>query len=152
MSGIGVWMIMAAFNNLLDPQTNTLFLRKMMSMEDIKLDGRLGQGLLFRSLDVDSFVLPMLRAIAFMQIVIGLSLLASAVLIINVPVEIIDLSVDATLTIATSANMLFAVHWLFFLIGGLWFGYWIKMGKVQIVHFTMLILSLLLQLLISSSI
>lgn len=151
MFGMGGWMLMAACNNLLDPQTNVTLLKKMMSMDDLRLDGKLGQGLLFRSIQADAFALPMLLTIAGVQIVISLSLLLSALLLFNVPIGLIDLSTDITITFTMLSILLFTAHWFVFLIGGLWFGYWIKMGPVQMVHLTMLILSIFLQLLIGSS-
>lgn len=33
--------------------------------------------------------------------------------------------------------------WLAFMVGGFWFGYWIKQGPIQQVHTTLLIISIL---------
>ncbi|MFV0643302.1 MAG: DUF2165 family protein, partial [Sphingomonadaceae bacterium] len=44
---------------------------------------------------------------------------------------------------AVSALTCFMMLWLCFMIGGFWFGYWIKQGAIQQVHMTLLIISVL---------
>jgi len=149
--GTGSWMLMAACNNLLDAKTNVILLTRMMSMEEIRLDGKMGQGLLYRSIQSSLFVFPMLRTIAAMQLVIGLSLLVSSVLIMNIPFYFIEISESIVAIVVNLSILSLTLHWFVFLIGGLWFGYWIKMGQVQMVHFTMLILSILLHVMIVPS-
>lgn len=50
---------------------------------------------------------------------------------------------------ANIALSMFAAMWLVFLCGGLWFGYWIKQGPIQGVHFTLLILSVACMMLVN---
>jgi hypothetical protein len=57
---------------------------------------------------------------------------------------------DLAIARANGALGAFLGLWLFFLCGGLWFGYWMKMGPVQQVHLTLMVIALLAVLVVNA--
>ena len=51
--GLAIWLTIAVFNNLADPQTNRLLLGQTLSMELLKPEPVLGSGLTWRALPAD---------------------------------------------------------------------------------------------------
>lgn len=146
--GIGCWLLLAAVNNLVDGGTNIALLTRMMSMKDLRDDKILGQGLLTRAI-TDPVQAPlMLKGIAVAQIIIASALIFSSLMLVLMAFNIQIFQPSQILLMTSSAVLLFMCFWFFFLIGGLWFGYWIKMGNVQAVHFMMLVFSMLLQVIL----
>lgn len=133
----GVWLALAAFNSSVDPGTNRTLMGNMLAMADLKEGEPLGQGLLPRAVRRPDLAARMLQVIVVVQMAIALSLVASGVNL--------ALSHDPAHAIALASWALaaFGALWCFFLIGGLWFGYWIKTPQVQQVHFTLLLATLL---------
>lgn len=146
--GLGAWLLLAACNNILDPGTNVTLLNRMMSMTDIRQDGVLGQGLLARASQSSTFAPRLLKLVILAQLLISVTMLGAGGVLICQGLGISPVGPQVALSLTALSITLFMGLWFFFLIGGLWFGYWIKMGQVQVVHFTMLILSVLLQLLV----
>ncbi|WP_236985964.1 DUF2165 family protein [Marinagarivorans cellulosilyticus] len=143
VGGLGSWLMMAAYNNLADPNTNITLLNKMMTLESIVADGDLGLGLVGRTTKFSKKIPLLLKTIAFVQIGIALCLLFSSGMLALSALSLSGISQEASVSVATLSMTLFMGMWWFFIIGGLWFGYWIKMGTVQMVHFTLLIISIL---------
>ncbi|MBO0128956.1 hypothetical protein [Agrobacterium sp. OT33] len=52
-------------------------------------------------------------------------------------------TVQAARETAVRALSGFMALWLAFMVGGFWFGYWIKQGAIHQVHMTLLIISIL---------
>ena len=146
--GIGCWLLLAALNNLIDAGTNVTLLNRMMSMRDLREDKKLGQGLLYRTVGSTAYVPLMLKVIAITQLLIASTLILSGFILISLVFKIGMFSQNEALLISSCAVLIFMAFWFFFLIGGLWFGYWIKMGNLQSVHFMMLVISMLLQLIL----
>ncbi|WP_440904248.1 DUF2165 family protein [Catenovulum sp. SX2] len=140
---LGSWLLLAAYNNLIDPQTNVQLLSQMTSMQAIKIDNDFGLGLLRRALKNTHWMSQLLKLIASCQILVALFLMIAGGLVMLVSMQLIDVPVTAALDWATLAVFAFMLIWISFILGGLWFGYWIKMGNVQMVHFTLLIISIL---------
>ncbi|MCG8316388.1 MAG: DUF2165 domain-containing protein [Pseudomonadales bacterium] len=146
--GLGSWLLLAAINNLIDPKTNITLIKRMMSMDAIAQDGVLGQGLLNRAVNNLAFLPLFLRCIAFYQLLISLSLIIAGCLFLSLASHLWVLDQSMVISVATLSTMAFLSLWFFFLVGGLWFGYWLKMGTVQMVHFTLLLMGMLLLLII----
>ncbi len=145
----GIWLLLAAFNNLTDPGTNVRLLVRMMTMEDIRRDNDLGLGLLQRAISDTKFIPAFLKAIAYVQIVIAASLILSSLGLVASVMEVVWISRLDILMITNLSIFSFFTLWAFFLIGGLWFGYWIKMGIVQNVHFVLILYSILLMIVVN---
>lgn len=133
----GLWLALAAFNSRVDPGTNRTLVGNMLTMADLKEGEPLGQGLLLRAIHRPGLAARMLQVIAAVQFAIALGLGVSGVNLVlsHDPVHAVAL--------ASWALAAFGALWCFFLIGGLWFGYWIKTPQVQQVHFTLLLATLL---------
>ncbi|MGD9919502.1 MAG: DUF2165 family protein [Paenirhodobacter sp.] len=148
MTGLAVWMTVAALNNATDPATNMTHLRTMLSMDQLIADPVFGNGLEWRSWG--GFPIGvLLAAIITWQAATALALWVAAVTMIRAA-GTAALAPRATRR-ATLALTMFMAMWLVFLSGGLWFGYWMKQGPIQGVHFTMLGVALLSLLFINQS-
>lgn len=150
--GLGSWLLLAALNNLMDANTNITLLSRMMRMDAIREDGTLGQGLLVRAIKNDAYIPLLLRVVALTQLSIATTLILVALAMAAAGVQLVTVDYVWLTDMATLSVSAFLSLWFFFLIGGLWFGYWIKMGSVQIVHFTMLMFGFLLLLLLKTPI
>ena len=138
---LAIWLSIACFNNIIDRRTNRILLSDMLSMKLIREDTKLGQGLLSRSWSNEKRVNNFLWLIVCIQALISLMLWISTTgLILSICHKICT---TTALSIANFSLFLFTLLWVWFLCGGLWFGYWIKMGHVQIVHLLLFIVSLL---------
>jgi len=146
--GLGSWLLLAALNNLMDANTNITLLRRMMRMDAIREDGILGQGLLVRAIRNDACIPLLLRTVALTQLLIATALMLAALAMAAVGLQLGEVDSAWLTDVATLSVSAFLTLWFFFLVGGLWFGYWIKMGSVQIVHFIMLMFGFLLLLLL----
>jgi len=146
---MGSWLLLAAINNLVDPQTNITLLNRMMHMDELFQDDELGLGLRSRAFKNARFTSSLLVLIALFQCFVSFLLIAVGIIFFSIAIGHDLMSVGLATDLANIAVLLFSLMWFSFLIGGLWFGYWIKMGAVQIVHFTLLIISLLLTFLIN---
>ena len=140
-SGLAVWLSIAAINNATDPGTNIHLLTSMMSMEGLIENSILGNGLEWRSIDSPMLAKVLLTIIVIAQFSISLLLWRAAWM----QREFIQgkVSIYVAIDAGNYASMAFMALWLFFLSGGLFFGYWMKFGGPQGVHFTLLIISIL---------
>ncbi|MDX1452332.1 MAG: DUF2165 family protein [Oleiphilaceae bacterium] len=146
--GLSCWMLLAAANNLLDPNTNITLLHRMMSMQALQEDQHLGQGLLHRARAAQSAIPTLLKGIAIYQLILALGMLLCSLLMLLLVVGITPVATHTVLVLSALTMSGFMAMWLFFLVGGLWFGYWIKMGQVQFVHLSLLMISILFQILL----
>jgi predicted small integral membrane protein len=136
-------MIIAAINNLTDHKTNQYLIYEMVSMRKLKEEQLpLAKGILWRAWNNKKIVKPMLLLIASYQLIIGVLLITSAVLIAYTKISAAS-EAEFAINFANYALSLFCLLWLFFLCGGLWFAYWIKMFSAQTAHFTLLIVGLI---------
>lgn len=133
------WLAVAIVNNIRDRDTNVFLLGIMFRMTLLKEDPNMGNGLKHRAIDDRSFHRRALSVIVACQIVIAVALgfagVAAAAEWLGWPL------VDAT-GVANLALALFASLWVFFLTGGLWFGYWMKQPQVQQVHMTLVLMAI----------
>ncbi len=145
--GLGLWLLLAATNNFMDKNTNTILLNRMYSMIDIKNDSDLGVKLLSRSISSLRFVKIVLNCGVIIEYLISLALIVSSILVASLAFGIEILPKTTVIMIASLSLTAYMMFWFAFLISGLWFAYWIKLGEVQLVHFTLLILSIISQIL-----
>jgi predicted small integral membrane protein len=147
VSGLAAWLSLAVFNNIRDPGTNIHLLETMMRMGLIEEDPSVGRGLLPRAVRNKAAARVVLTAVILVQVIICALLWYAAYYLGQAVAGGGQLS-QAT-AVATIALTAFAALWFAFLIGGLWFGYWIKTPQVQQVHFTLLTIALLAMLLVN---
>lgn len=136
VSGLALWLSLAVANNILDPRTNITLLRQMMGMEELQRDGVLGQGLLWKAVRAPFAAPALLTCVIVCQLVIAALLWRGGYLLAFGPDPV------AAIDSARLALSAFAALWLFFLCGGMWFGYWIKLPQPQMVHLTLLVISI----------
>lgn len=139
----GLWLALAAFNSCVDSATNRTLLGNLISMAAIKPGEALGQGLLSRAVRDPRSSRVLLRWIVAVQLVIALAMVAAGG---NLWASGGD---PPSVRVAGYALLAFGSLWSCFLLGGLWFGYWIKTPQIQQVHFTLLLASLLTFLVIN---
>jgi len=145
--GLGLWLLLAATNNFMDKNTNTILLHRMYSMIDIKNDGDLGVRLLSRSMSSLRFVKIVLNGGIIIEYLISLALIVSSILVGSLAFGVEIVPKITVIVIASLSLTAYTMFWFAFLISGLWFAYWIKLGEVQLVHFTLLTLSIISQIL-----
>lgn len=146
---LGLWLFIAACNNLVDPETNIELINRMLTMTAIHEDLDLGLGLRDRAIVQPSKTRLLLKLVAIYQLTVAILLILSGSILGGIGFGIELLSLATAIKLSTISVLFYASLWVGFLLGGMWFGYWIKMGRVQIVHFILLILSLLVMILVN---
>ncbi|KAB8030727.1 DUF2165 family protein [Fluviispira multicolorata] len=146
--GISCWIFIIFLNNLKDKSTNYNILFNMFSMSEIKNDRSISQALTKRSIHSKSFAKRALLLITLYQFLTSIFMLTSALFFLFS----ISISNEYILLAIKSMNislLLFTSMWIFFICGGLYFGYWIKTPQYQQMHFNLLKVSILIFLLIN---
>lgn len=147
VTGLAAWMTVAVLNNITDQGTNLANLETMLTMRLLSEDQVLGNGLEWRAWTAGAAAPPALYCVIAWQLATAAALWWGAVTHVRA-----FLGNGETSEAAMAANIglsMFAAMWLVFLCGGLWFGYWIKQGPIQGVHFTLLILSVACMMLVN---
>jgi predicted small integral membrane protein len=147
LGGMALWISLIAFNNSTDFDTNRTLIGDTVSMKAILADHSSGAGLHWRAMP-RGLAGPLLALIITYQVATAAFMwraLLSGVRALRSP------GGDLTSFVrhANRSLTLFAGMFLGFLIGGLWFGYWMHLGPVQQVHFTLLIVGALLAVLVN---
>lgn len=136
IAGLSLWLTLAIINNILDFATNRHLLSEVTSMRELKHDNLLGKGLVARAIGSETYPAWLLRVVIATQIIAACLLWRGLAYLLGAE----------TLTAAVPAVNLglaaFLAIWLWFLIGGLYHGYWIKMPQVQQVHLALVIISI----------
>lgn len=143
MLGLAGWMTIAVLNNVTDPGTNRFHLGMMFEMTLLadEPDG-LGQNLRWRAFP-RAITPAVLWGVVAVQIAVAAYLWKAALGCSAAALQGRDRLSAGTRRAAVRALTCFMALWLCFMIGGFWFGYWIKQGAIQQVHMTLLILSVL---------
>lgn len=143
VAGLAAWLSLAVSNNILDFGTNRFLLANVTSMRELKADPNLGKGLVGRAVENARYPTLILCAVIVMQVVVALLLWRGA--------WHLAFAADARAAVG-AANLglaSFLALWLWFLIGGLFYGYWMKMPQVQQVHLALVIISTLAIILVN---
>ena len=142
VSAYWFWLSLAAFNNITDFKTNYFLIKKMTSMEEIIADKNLGNNLQWRALQDKKWAKSLLIIIIAYQLFTSIHLGMATVSLFSAIISNEIISVQLINDINMSFTFALAL-WFGFLIGGLWFGYWIKMPQVQIVHLILVLITIL---------
>lgn len=149
LTGMALWMSVIVFNNIFDPGTNIYNIENTITLNLLKDDPVLGIGLKWRAWPSQYAGILLYLVIAYQLITISLFWISSyrylSVLRNTLREEKAIKTTNITLT-------LFSIEWFFFLIGGSWFGYWIKQGPITGVHINMLLFTLALFIFINQKI
>ncbi|MCW0983654.1 DUF2165 domain-containing protein [Agrobacterium sp. BT-220-3] len=144
MVGIASWMTVAVINNATDPITNRFFLGAMLQMRLLAGDqDALGAGLLWRAWAIPGTAEVFLWVIVVIQAAIAGYLWKAAVQLTFASIRRNVCDIEMARTTAIRALTCFMMLWIAFMVGGFWFGYWIKQGAIQQVHMTLLIISII---------
>uniref|UniRef100_E6QPS0 DUF2165 domain-containing protein n=1 Tax=mine drainage metagenome TaxID=410659 RepID=E6QPS0_9ZZZZ len=139
--GLAAWLTIAAINNLTDPQTNRLLLGQTLSMELVKAESVLGSGLTWRSWPAQWSRYILYGIVTFQFFTACLLWYAAGSYAHAIAQNSIQTLVKARGR-AVLALTCFLMLWLFFVCGGMWFGYWLKQGAIQSVHMTLILITL----------
>lgn len=139
LTGLAIWLGVAMINNIVDSPTNVQNLEATITMSLLVEDPDAGKCLAPRAWTKGAGAL-LLYCISFIQALVTAMLLAASISFLLAMAGSIP-SITAT-EIANIALSAFTAIWLFFLCGGLWFGYWIKQGQIQGVHLSLLLISI----------
>jgi predicted small integral membrane protein len=134
---LGLWLGLAALNNVVDRGTNRMLLGNMLSMKLIKEPPLMGQGIWNRAIASQSIVHFLLWAIVIIQF-----LIVTLLLFAGWSIATLGLNTE-TLDAAHTALGAFGALWAMFMTGGLWFGYWMKTWHLQLVHMMLVVFTLL---------
>ncbi|NYH55515.1 putative small integral membrane protein [Nocardiopsis arvandica] len=139
LGGMAAWLSLIMFNNITDSGTNITLIGQVLTMEGIIADPDRGNGLVGRALP-GSLAAPALYAVIAYQALSVLLLWTATVAHTRLLLGRGD-GTRATF-LGNIALCSLAGLALMFLVGGLWFGYWIALPPVQQVHFTLLIIAI----------
>lgn len=144
--GLGLWMTLVTLNNITDFGTNKALIAKMLLMKDLIADPVRGNGLEWRAMPA-GWAVPLLIAVIIYELAICALMWRAFAQLVRHQRGHID---GATAIRACNQGLLaFCGLFLLFFCGGMWFAYWIYIGAAQQVHFTGLMLGMLLALLVN---
>ncbi|GAB3128222.1 hypothetical protein GCM10027160_53570 [Streptomyces calidiresistens] len=148
LGGITVWLSLIAINNITDFGTNRALLEQTISMEALKEDPLRANGLEWRAMP-ESLAVPALIAVIAHQV--GTVALMWRAVATGVRVLRRKGGTGLVDFLRHTNHSLVAFLGLFigFLVGGLWFGYWMHLGPVQQVHLTLLIIGALVAVVVN---
>ncbi|WP_028932355.1 DUF2165 family protein [Pseudonocardia spinosispora] len=139
VAGLATYLSIFVLNNITDPGTNSAAIPRMMTMRELREDPPLGQGVLWRAIES-----PAVHRVAYL-LVIAVQAVTALVLWYAVILLVSALFTGGTgiaLAVANLGLALFVALFLGFVLTGLWFTYWVKMGPVQQSHLTLLLVGL----------
>jgi predicted small integral membrane protein len=139
VAGLAGYLSLFVLNNLTDPRTNSAAIPRMTTMRELKAEPPLGGGVLWRAIDS-----PAVHRMAYSLVVavqaIGAILLWWGAGLLGWAAATGGATIG--LTIANFGLLVFVAQFVGFLLVGLWFSYWVKMGPIQQGHLTLLLVGL----------
>lgn len=148
LTWVAAWLTLVVTNNITDFGTNRSLIGAMLSMEELIADDVLGNGIEWRAMSADLAVPALIGVIAYQLVAAALlwrgAVFAFRALLRREPALPLPAVRAANLGLTAFAGLFFV-----FLCGGMWFGYWMKMGPVQQVHFTCLIIAVIAAILVN---
>lgn len=139
--GLAMWLTIAVFNNVTDSGTNRQLLGQTLSMGLLEQEEVLGAGLRWRAMPAE-FASVLLYLVVAAQLLVCASLWRASVAYMRVFLRNDDAPMIVARNQALLALSLFVLLWMWFICGGLWFGYWLKQGAVQMVHLSLIVIGL----------
>lgn len=139
--GLAIWMSLVVINNITDSSTNQYLIGQTLSMALVKDDSVMGNGLEWRALDPGQANV-VLNLVVAIQLIIAALLWRAAICYLGMLGNDAEAYRRRAYNSAIVALVAFCALWMGFLCGGLWFGYWMKQGAIQQVHFTLLLIGI----------
>jgi predicted small integral membrane protein len=139
--GLAIWMSIVVINNITDSGTNQYLIGQMLSMVLIKDDPIMGNGLEWRAWN-PSVATVVLNVVVVIQIGIAALLWRASTCYLGLLNNDTEINRQRAQNSAVVALVAFCELWIVFLCGGLWFGYWMKQGTIQQVHFTLFLVGI----------
>jgi len=139
--GLAAWLSIAVINNLTDPGTNRMLLGHTLSMDLVRTEEVLGAGLLWRAWSAHWSPLVLYLVVTAQFVCVTFLWWAAVSYARAFSFKDVQMLRDARIR-AVLALSLFVLLWMFFICGGLWFGYWLKQGAVQMVHMTLILIGI----------
>lgn len=143
VGALALWMTLAVYNNIVDPGTNRSLLGKVTSMQELKDDPVLGTGLIGRAVEGTAYPRAILNIVIVVQLIV-VALLWRGAWLLAFGTDPAAAAAAANLSLGA-----FIALWFWFLTGGLFYGYWMKMPQVQQVHLTLVMIGILAMLLVN---
>lgn len=140
--GYGLWFSLAVFNNITDFQTNRFLIGKMIGMEEIKDDPNLGNQIQWRALHGKHWATIIFSGVVLYQVLAAFKLILVGIALVEITMTGNTLS-NEILQQVNIALLMMLILWFGFLTGGLWFGYWMKMPQVQVVHILLVLITIM---------
>jgi predicted small integral membrane protein len=141
--GYALYLTLFVLNNVTDPVTNSGAIEPMMTMRGLKEDPPLGQGVVWRAIDSPSMHKAAYRMVIVVQAVAAVLLWRGTVMLVQAGVGGYGASDVRSAVGAVNLGMLVLVALaLAFVLTGLWFVNWVKMGGVEQAHTTLLFIAL----------
>lgn len=142
LAGLAGYLTLFVLNNLTDPTTNSAAVARMMTMRELREDPPLGQGVLWRAIAA-----PTVHRIGYLLVILVQAVGAVLLWCAAVPLAVAAATGatgigDGPLAVANLGLAVFVALFFGFLLTGLWFSYWVKMGPVQQGHLTLLLVGL----------
>ena len=138
-AGLAGWSLVAASNNVVGFRSASAAIRQTASMGPFQENPPIDSPLLRRAVQNKNFAPMALVLVLLLQmaaatlLLIGAAFLAAAIFTIQPP--------DAGVGAATLGLTALCAAWLVMLIGGLWFGYWIRQSDLQLTQVCLLTLT-----------
>lgn len=136
VASLAAWLMLAVINNILDFGTNRFLLGNVTSMRELIQDTNLGRGLIARAVQSPIYPTFILHLVIVAQVAIVVLLWRGA--------YYLTFAADTEFAVGAANLGLAALLGMgfFFLTGGLFYGYWIKMPQVQQVHLALVTITL----------
>lgn len=138
--GFAVWTAVAALNNIVGFRSAVAAIAATMAMAPLKEAPPINSPLSSRALAASQWSVSALVVITAVQIFAAVALGIGGALLIS------GQSQGETFSLATSWALigftLLTGLWFAMMIGGLWFGYWIRQESLQLTHIALLALTI----------
>jgi predicted small integral membrane protein len=143
VGGYATYLTLFVLNNVTDPVTNSGAIEPMMTMRGLKEDPLLGRGVVWRAIDSPFIHRAAYRIVIAIQAVAAVLLWRATVMLVEAGTRGYRASDVHSAVGAANLGMLVFVGLAFaFMLTGLWFMYWVKMGPVEQAHTTLLFIAL----------
>ncbi|KZX70653.1 hypothetical protein A3712_00315 [Vibrio sp. HI00D65] len=137
-----LWMTFITLNNITDPETNTSFIKNVLTMDLFTVGSGVGEGLLWRAVNLPFLPNVLLWGVITLEAVIDFLMWSAFFLYLSDLIKKRDLR-DKTLNYINLSISAFMSVFTCLLCSGMWFGYWMHQGSFQMVHLLGIIISIL---------
>jgi predicted small integral membrane protein len=143
VGGYAIYLSLFVLNNVTDPVTNSGAIEPMMTMRALKEDPPVGRRVVWRAIDSPRIHRASYVLVILMQAATAILLWRAGVLMVDAIAGGYAAGDIRSAMAAANLGMLVLLALAFaFVLGGLWFVSWVKMGSVEQAHTTLLFIAL----------